>query len=319
MSRTLALFTVVGLLAGCSGNAGPEAADRDGQATPATDAATAAPTETDDGGTSTTGPEATPDEPEGGGAAGEGGATDDGGANADSTATTGGAGGSSDADPGTEATEPPAEPAGPAIAAGTYTYDSEGTNQFGTFDPQPFEAVLTTDVEPAEADGTQRSATTTEYTSGSSPRTFDEDRTLRHTEDAILLVRLVTDGNGEDIEFVLDPPVVFSPADPADGETWGWTMTSTDGGTTVETTVTAVGSQAREVGGTTVQVRRADVELVFTGEDFEGTQTMTTWFHPETRLSVGHESVLEGRARVGGAWIPIRTEEQRELRSLDPS
>lgn len=249
----------------------------------------------------------------------EGSATTDDAGTSDGTApapNTGADGGTTDG-PTDGATEAPAE--GPGVAAGTYRYDVEGSTSVGTFPPQPFRAVLTTTVSPSTAEGRQRIVTTTEFTEGSSPRSLDEERTLLHGADDIRLVRLVTDGNDDPIEFVVDPPAVFTVLRPAPGSTWEWTMTSTDGRTTAHTTVTARGTERVTVEGTAVEAQVADATVTFTGEDFEGTQELAIWFDPATRLILRQEASLEGRARVGGAWFDIAADDTRVLRRRQPA
>lgn len=204
---------------------------------------------------------------------------------------------------------PPSDPAAsPAAAPGTYTYDSEGEIRAGA-NSQPTDGVTNRVVEPANGTD-QRSKDFREGGSEASGET-----TVRRTAEGTFLVHLITREQGTR-EFRPDPPVLVVPRNPVVDQRWEWTMTSTDGDTTVSQT-----ARVRELTEITVDGQKTQavvVESTQTIEDASGlelTIDAVTWYSLDRSVEVRQESDFSGQF---GAF-PIEGESTRQLRSLTPT
>jgi hypothetical protein len=138
-------------------------------------------------------------------------------------------------------------------AAGRYTYENTGSSSVSGCATATEPADPMTDVDVSAVRGARQEAV----------RRSDEEGTetsvVEYRSDGIHLVSLVFDQPGLGrIEFRPARPVLLLPGPARDGQTWRFTLRSTDGKYTVDADnrVEAVGSRARTVDGRTVPTTR---------------------------------------------------------------
>ncbi len=192
-------------------------------------------------------------------------------------ATAGGSAASSDTTPetalggggGTAPTSPPAS-ARVHPDPGTYTTDNNGTSSFGSVPPKSTYTIELLD-------------------NGDTHETGDFDLVLRWTPEAASIVSLKITMAGKEFDAPADGPLLFIPFTNPPPQ-WGWSMTSTDGKTTIQQTASVTGNDAVTVAGTSVPTFVVDSTINISG-DITGTVHLTAWVDPVTRLVVKQHTV----------------------------
>lgn len=217
-------------------------------------------------------------------------------------------------------TTPAGSPDAPATRPGTYEYDVEAAGSVAAFPRQESTHTLTAVVEPADADGHQRTTSTPTTDDGESGT--PSEQTVAHGDTDLRLVHLLTPrgpGDGDASEFRPDPPVLLVTTTAAPGDSWSWSMTSTDGDIQLDATIEVAGVETVAVGGEDVRTLVIRSVIEFRGEGFEGTEESTSWFAPDRRLTVREESTMTGSGTFNGQEFTFESEETRVLRSLTPT
>jgi hypothetical protein len=135
---------------------------------------------------------------------------------------------------------------------------------------------------------------------------------LRWAPDSASLVRLTIAQANKTFEPA--QPVLFVPFPGTAGRAWEWTLTSTDGKTTVHQTSQITGAENIDVGGVAVPTFVVDSTLTFTG-DLKGTARVTTWVSDAERLSIKTHTVTDVTLGLFRAQSDITT----VLASLTPA
>lgn len=214
----------------------------------------------------------------------------------------------------------PASPRVPATARGAYEYDVEASGRAGAFPRQESRYTVRSVVDPVDANGQQRTTSTTTSDDGEAGE--PSEQTLVHSETDIRLVHLRPpqgQGGGMSPEFRPEPPVLLVTTAAAPGTSWSWSMTSTDGDIEVDATIEVVRVETISVGDVDVRTLVVVSKLEFRGDGFEGTEESTTWFAPDHRLTVREESTMVGSGTFNGQQFTFETDETRVLRSLLPT
>jgi hypothetical protein len=173
-----------------------------------------------------------------------------------------------------------------ATAAGTYTYDDDGTVTLAGGAPQPVDGTSTLAVDEA-AGGAQRSVL-----QGDQGRT-EQELLLRAAGSYV--ARLQITNAAFDKTFAPDPAALLVP-DPADvGRTWSWTATSTDGKSTVRQSSRVTRTETLTIGGQRVETRVVETQVVVSG-DASYRATQTTWYAPSVHLPVKSRQKGSGTA-----------------------
>lgn len=278
--RALSLIAVALLTAACGGGGGGDEASTDASSTTAAAAADASTTSTTKGG--------------GSGASESDGTADSTTTTAAATVTTSGGSSSSGSD----------DPGVVAPATGRYTYRVSGSSKFGATEQDvPPTATLTV----ADLSGDDQRHTTTAEGS-------ESQSVYRFGDDAVLLVSIKTSQSGVTKEFRPQPPVVFTPVPLEVGDTWEWTIKSTDGKTTVHQRSKAVRTERRTVGGTSIDTIVVSTTVTLSG-DVNATTQQTTWASQTHGLAVRIEQSTSG---TFGA-LAFSSKSTSELASLRPA
>lgn len=193
-------------------------------------------------------------------------------------------------------------------APGVYQYSRKGTSSVsgGYTASKKVDASYTATVE--ESSGTEQRTVFT----GSSP---EEEQTVRYTDSGSELVHMVLEfGGGKRREFRPNPAVRLVPTTATPGTTWSYTLTSTDGSTTIAVVSKVVGTERITGGGKTVDTVVLEVKLDTKTPELTRTETRTIWWSPKYRLMVKGHEVSEGDQ----AGFHVRSEADTTIRSLDP-
>lgn len=193
-------------------------------------------------------------------------------------------------------------------APGVYQYSRKGTSSVsgGYTASKKVDASYTATVE--ESSGTEQRTVFT----GSSP---EEEQTVRYTDSGSDLVHMVLEfGGGKRREFRPNPAVRLVPTTATPGTTWSYTLTSTDGSTTIAVVSKVVGTERITGGGKTVDTVVLEVKLDTKTPELTRTETRTIWWSPKYRLMVKGHEVSEGDQ----AGFHVRSEADTTIRSLDP-
>lgn len=230
-----------------------------------------------------------------------------------SAAPTGGAVGASPtaapvsgATSGPRATTAPGRPApSKATAAGTYVYDSSGSQRTGAY-TAPVSGNATLVVSPMSSG---RQIATVDNAQG---RTRQE---LLVRDAGSYLADLQVEPKGlPDKEFAFGTAVLLLPDPARVGATWAWHGTSTDGKTTLDARNRVVRTETLTIGGRRVPTVVLQTHLVL-GGDLDYTADVTTWVAPALRLPVKDHTVAKGTA-VG---VPFSLDVTNVMRSTTPS
>jgi hypothetical protein len=189
-------------------------------------------------------------------------------------------------------------------AQGTYTFRVDGSFTFGTTKQSlPPTARLTVE---------NLNATDQRHTLSS-----DDSETVsvfRLAATALRLVSLSTTQSGVAKEFRPDPPVAFAPIPLAVGDTWQWTITSTDGKTKVHQSSKVLRTERRTIGGTAVDTFVVQTTVTISG-DLNATTNQTSWVSPAHGIQVRTEQTTKGSFGT----LTFTSSSTSELTSLQPS
>ena len=216
----------------------------------------------------------------------------------DAASINSGGGASTDASSEAAGDSVPATTAVPAARLhpdpGTYTTDNQGTSSFGSVPP--------------------KSTYTIELlANGDTHETGDFDLVLRWTPDAASLVSLKIAMAGKEFDAPAGNPLLFVPFTNPPPQ-WSWSMTSTDGKTTIRQTASVTGNDSVTVGGAVVPTFVVDSTIELSG-DITGTVHLTAWVDPVTRLVAKQHSVINAMYGAVGFNSDITS----VLESLTPS
>ena len=192
-----------------------------------------------------------------------------------------------------------------ATPAGTYTYDSHGTQ---TYSGQSHNVSSTSTLSVTALQGDAQTSTlhnsqgdTTQHLVMKVAGTFLSDLTIS--------------GPGLNKEFRFAPPALLL-ADPAKvGSTWTWRSTSTDGQTTVSATNKVLRDETVSVGSTSVPTVVLETKLVITDKQVTYTADETNWVAPAYRLPVKTRTV--GNGKYG--FVTFSFDVTDVLRSVHPA
>jgi hypothetical protein len=144
-----------------------------------------------------------------------------------------------------------------------------------------------------------------------------QDRTveqvLRLQDDGAYIVALIQTSQGVRKEFRPDPPALALPFRAPVGKSWSWHTTSTDGRTTVDTSLRITGTGTLDVGGEAVPVVVVEAAIT-TGGDVVSTGTQKLWISERYRLVVQQQEVTDGRF----AAVGFHLESTDKLASIHP-
>lgn len=205
----------------------------------------------------------------------------------------GGGGGSASSDS--------ARPATP----GTYTYNRTGKASATGFGEQSLDGPVSLKVDPI-ANGEQRSL--------ESSSEGEVEQVLRLLPEGAYFTLIRQSTTGFNKEFRPNPPVLAVPTAPAVGRTWSWTVTSTDGKTTINASFKVDRKENLTIGGEQVSTVVLVVNLKASG-DITLNSTQTNWVALSKGLSVRIDEVADGT--ISG--VPVHSESSQTLQSTRPS
>lgn len=205
----------------------------------------------------------------------------------------GGGGGSASSDA--------ARPATP----GTYTYNRTGKASATGFGEQSLDGPVSLKIDPV-ANGEQRSL--------ESSSEGEVEQVLRLLPEGAYFTLIRQSTTGFNKEFRPNPPVLAVPTAPAVGRTWSWTVTSTDGKTTINASFKVDRKETMAIGGEQVSTVVLVVNLKASG-DITLNSTQTNWVALSKGLSVRIDEVADGT--IGG--VPVHSESSQTMQSTKPS
>lgn len=195
-------------------------------------------------------------------------------------------------------------PAVRSTPAGTYTYDSSGSQTISGA-KQDVHATSTLTVG-AFANGRQSS------TLHNSQGDTTQDLEVRST--GSYLAALTISSPTLKTAFHLSPPALLFPEPARVGAAWSWHATSDDGKTTVTATNKVLRTETLTVGGERVATTVLQTHLVIKGESVSYTADATNWAAPAYRLPVKTRTTGSGSY---GAF-PFSFDVTDVLRSVHP-
>ena len=195
------------------------------------------------------------------------------------------------------------KPSTMATAAGTYTYDANGTFTAGT----PRAVKSTSSLKVDKPVGNKQHS----VLGGDQGST---DQTVQHNETGTYLVQLKLDNPAFSKEFAPDKPVLLAPRPLKVGSSWSWTMTSTDGKTTAAFNATVSKTETLTIGGKKTPTSVIESTLKLSG-DVDYTAKTTTNYDEAHLLQV------KDHTRGSGSYsgFPFSTDITSVLRSTTPS
>jgi hypothetical protein len=125
----------------------------------------------------------------------------------------------------------------------------------------------------------------------------EQIQVLRYSSDKVELVSLELKGA---VSKTFNGPVLLTPVPSSVGQTWNWSMQSTDTDPTKKTTITQSSRVDRTetvvVGGQSVDVFVIETDITFSSPatDLNGTGHLTNWVSPAYRMAVKTHSTLKG-------------------------
>jgi hypothetical protein len=174
---------------------------------------------------------------------------------------------------------PPATAAGlQPTTPGKYTYHLTGQGNGQNIDTQ-----LTMTVDPPTG-GDQHSTTQTQQGS--------EEQTLRYQANGLYLVELKLNAGFIQKDFTPNPPALQYPEPATIGKTWSWSVTSSDGKTTVNTSFQVLRTENQTVGSETVPTTVLKVTITTSG-DIVSKSDSTYWISEKYRLIVRTDSTAD--------------------------
>jgi hypothetical protein len=195
---------------------------------------------------------------------------------------------------------------GPQPAApGRYTYNRTGKASTSAFGEQSLDGAVTLQVDPA-ANGEQHSKTTASE--------GEREQVLRLLAEGAYFTDMKQSTGGFAKEFRPNPPVLAMPAQPASHGPWQWTVTSTDGKTTLSAGFTYLRSETLAIGGEQVATVVLGVTLKGSG-DISFTTTETDWVAPSKSLIVRTDQKTDGT--ISG--VQFHSESSQTLQTTRPA
>ena len=158
----------------------------------------------------------------------------------------------------------------------------------------------------------------TDQRSSTSGNQGEQIQVLRYSADKIELVSFELKGP---VTKTFNGPVLLAPVPLSVGQTWNWSMQSTDTDPTKKTTLTQGSrvdrTEAVVVGGQSVDVFVIVTDITFSSPatDLNGTGQLTNWVSPVYRMSVKSHSTLKGTY----AAFTFDTDTTSDLLDLRPS
>jgi hypothetical protein len=192
-----------------------------------------------------------------------------------------------------------------ATAAGTYTYDSSGSQRTGAYSSR----VSATSSLVVSAVRNGRQTSTLQNAQG---RT-QQELLVRDAGSYLADLKIQAPGFPQK-EFAFAKAVLLLPDPARVGASWSWHGTSTDGKTTVTTDNKVVRTETVAVGGKQVRTVVLQTHLVLAG-DISYTSDLTTWVAPSLRLPVKDHAVGHGTAY----GVPFSFDITDVLRSTTPA
>jgi hypothetical protein len=172
-----------------------------------------------------------------------------------------------------------------ATAAGTYTYDSSGSQTFSGA-RQAVSGTATLTVSAVSTDGAQTS--TLHNSQG------DTQQAVAVRQSGSYLASLKVSSPSADLEFRFAPPALLLPDPAKAGASWSWSGTSTDGSTTVTASHKVLRTETVTIGGRPVSTVVLQSHLVLSGKNLTYTADATNWVAPAYRLPVRTHTVGKG-------------------------
>jgi hypothetical protein len=115
-------------------------------------------------------------------------------------------------------------------------------------------------------------------------------------------------------EFVPAEPVLYVPFPGETGTTWQWSMSSTDGKTSMRQTSRITGPDSVNVEGQDLAAFVVDTTITFSG-DLTGTAHLISWVSPEHRLALKQHTVIDATFNLA---FNLRSDTTSTLVSLTP-
>jgi hypothetical protein len=138
------------------------------------------------------------------------------------------------------------------------------------------------------------------------------DVVLRYAPESASLVSLKIAAANKSFEPA--QPLLFVPFPGDRPDPWSWSVTSTDGKTTLNTTAQITGTETIDVGGQAVPTFIVDSTITITG-DLQGTVHLTAWVSNDYRLPVKQHTVVNASYLT----IMVHSDTTSVLASLAPS
>lgn len=173
-----------------------------------------------------------------------------------------------------------------AAAPGTYTYARTGTSHDSVRGARSLNGNTSLKVDPVNT------ATSDQHSAQSSPD-GSSDQTVRFLTEGAYFTDLKQSTGGFTKEFQPNPPVLALPAQATIGRTWSWTVTSTDGKTTLTANFKVERNETLTIGGQSTPTVVLTVTLKATG-DVTLDSTATDWVSLAKGLIVRTDSTSSG-------------------------
>jgi hypothetical protein len=190
-------------------------------------------------------------------------------------------------------------------AAGRYTYNRTGKASTTAFGEQSLDGAVTLQVDPA-ANGEQHSKTTSSE--------GEREQVLRFLAEGAYFTDLKQSTSGFAKEFRPNPPVLAMPTAPASHGPWQWTVTSTDGKTTLSAAFKYLRTETLAIGGEQVSTVVLGVTLQGSG-DITFTTNETDWVAPSKSLIVRTDQKTDGT--ISG--VQFHSESTQTLQTTRPA
>lgn len=190
-------------------------------------------------------------------------------------------------------------------APGTYTYNRTGKASTNAFGERSLDGPVTLKVDPANGNEQHSTQSSSEASS---------EQVLRFLPDGAYFTFLKSTNSGLSKEFRPNPPVLAMPAGATVGRTWSWTVTSSDGATTLNAGFKVERNETLSIGGESVPTVVLSVVLKTSG-DIELTTNQTNWVSVAKGLSMKVDENSNGKA----GSITFTSQSSMTMQSTKPS